>query len=130
MKHIITLLLITIGILSMNAVAASIEDIAITLTQEDIDSDYKDRPDKGSRSAPAPVICVINFTESTIETSIRIDVILYEIWDEKGEINIASCIDECDIIEHLSTLSGKFQLRLITDKCQYVGYVKLLNERS
>lgn len=123
MKRIITFLLIAVGIFSTNTIVASTENITITLTQEDYG--IKDIPQKGHRSAPAPVFCVVNFTEYTIETSIPTGITLYEIRDEEGENIIASCTDDNDMVEHLLHLTGTYQFRLVTDTYTYVGYITL-----
>lgn len=123
MKRIITFLLIAVGIFSINTIVASTENITITLTQED--SSIKDRPEKGKRSAPAPVFCIVNFTESTIETSIPTDITLYEIRDEEGETIITSYTDDSDMTNYLSCITGTYQLRLVTDTYTYIGYITL-----
>lgn len=124
MKRIITFLLIAVGIFSTNTILASTENITITLTQEDSGYD-DDNSGKGKRSAPAPVFCVVNFTESTIETSIPTDITLYEIRDEEGETIITSYTDDSDMTNYLSCITGTYQLRLVTDTYTYIGYITL-----
>ena len=69
--------------------------------------------------------CTIDFENHRIETSIPYDIIAYELWDEDGVDTIVSYPSDYDIVEFMSTVSGAFQLRLITVERTYVGYLDL-----
>lgn len=124
MKPIISFFLIAMGFFSTITMAStSSENIILTIIQEDPITD--DVPDKGFRSAHAPVICMVNFTNSTIEISVPEEIALYEICEEDGESVIAYYNDENDMVEHLSHLSGIYQIRFVTNTYSYFGYINL-----
>lgn len=74
---------------------------------------------------PIPLICVIDFTKGTVQTTLTSEVISYEIWDSAGTAPMAQCIEDSDFVVLLSSISGFYQLRFITDSHQYIGYIEL-----
>lgn len=84
-----------------------------------------EEPDKGKRTAPAPVMCVIDFSALEIMFSETDAVICYELLYEEGTGLIASYTDESDMVKHLTGLSGTFQLRLVAETSTYIGYLLL-----
>ncbi len=95
------------------------------ITLQDERPDKGIQPDKGHRIPSAPVICTIDFENHRIETSIPYEIIAYELWDEDGIDTIVSYPSDYDIVEFMSTVSGAFQLRLITVEHTYIGYLEL-----
>lgn len=125
MKPIIKYLLIAIVLFSTKAYAANEENITIPMTQTDDDPGKLDRPSKGHRLLRAPIICTINFAEGTVDASIASEILSYEVWDAEGGCIVASFTTDSGMVEFLSTASGCYQLRLVTDDYSYAGYLEL-----
>lgn len=90
-----------------------------------VDDEGKDMPSKGKRIPSAPITCMIDFENHRIETSIPYNITAYELWDDDGIDTIVSYTSDYDIVEFMTTVSGVFQLRLITVERNYVGYLEL-----
>lgn len=126
MKQFITSLLIIICVFCPVAQATNVEDMTIYLTEQEVDGDYhEDLKTKGKRSLPQLVVCAINFSQCTIESTIIADELSYEIWDAEGEAILFSSSDESDAVEFMSTLVGKYRLRILTSTRSYVGCISL-----
>lgn len=127
MKRLLQLLILFLCPLFYSEVRANDYCISVNLTQESSDSepDKEDPGKKGRRSMPIPLICVIDFTKGTVQTTLTSEVISYEIWDSAGAAPMAQCIEDSDFVVLLSSISGSYQLRFITDSHQYIGYIEL-----
>ena len=97
--------------------------ITVSLTESDID--IREESPKGVRIPATPVICVIDFTNLSI-TSDRLPIVLsYELWDETGDNMIISYSNDYDMVNFMVSLTGCYQLRLVTEKNTYIGYIEL-----
>ena len=52
-------------------------------------------------------------------------IISYELWDETGENIVAAYPDDYDMVVYMSSLTGCYQLRLVTAESTYIGYIEL-----
>lgn len=127
MKRLLQLLILFLCPLFYSEVRADDYCITVDLTQQESNDDpYKQpSPSKGHRSLPLPIVCVIDFTKGTVQTTLTSEVISYEIWDSAGAAPMAQCIENSDFVVLLSSISGSYQLRFITDSHQYIGYIEL-----
>lgn len=80
---------------------------------------------KGHRTPAAWSECIVSFTDNCIETSVAMDILSYELWDEDGESMLVSCATDHELVEFMSCISGSYQLRLVTEEYLYIGYVNL-----
>ena len=102
---------------------ASSDSTQITLQPEG--PDKGDEHEKGYRMPSAPFICTIDFENHRIETSIPYNITIYELWDEDGVSPIVSYANDYELVDYMANASGVFQLRVITAKRIYVGYIDL-----
>lgn len=127
MKRLLQLLILFLCPLFYSEVRADAYCITVNLTQqESIDDPYKQpSPSKGHRSLPSPIVCVIDFSKGTVQTTLTSEIISYEIWDSDGTALVAQYIDEPDFVGLLCDVSGLYQFRFITESYQYIGYIEL-----
>ena len=126
MKKILTYLTIALSLIigfGMNVKAeTSSSQVTVSLTEG---KDIREEDPRGLRMPAAPVICVIDFTNLSI-TADRIPLVLsYELWDETGDNMIISYSNDYDMVYHMLSFSGCYQLRLVTEKNTYIGYIEL-----
>lgn len=118
---------ITLAIIFLFAMdlAAANNCITLTLDQETCDSEHdnNNKWNKGRRSMP--IICTIDLTSGTVQTTLTSEIISYEIWDSEGAAPVAQYIDESDFVGSLCDVRGLYQLRFITESYQYIGYIEL-----
>lgn len=87
--------------------------------------DISDKDPFGWRMPAAPITCTIDFTTLSI-TSNRVQLILsYELMDETGEEIVATYPNDYDMVVYMSSLTGCYQLRLVTAESTYIGYIEL-----
>lgn len=97
---------------------------SVPLSMQDREPDKKVLPDKGHRM-PAYISCTIDFAAGSIESSIASPILSYELWDEEGETILASYATDHELVDFMATLTGAYQLRLVTDEYLYIGYLEL-----
>lgn len=108
---------------SINGFAETI-DVTLTTESQEIENDEHS---KGHRIPPRPICCNIDSEAGTITLSKDIEaVISYEIWDESATACLAYYADEAAFIDHLFTIPGDYQIRIVTDDYTYTGYVSTL----
>ena len=73
----------------------------------------------------APIACTIDFTTLSITSNRVSSVLSYELWDDTREEILASYSNDYDMVVYMSTLTGYYQLRLVTEECTYTGYIGL-----
>lgn len=125
MKIFVSCLLIAFSSLISEVKAVDLDEISITLTEDDKDGEYVDSPDKGHRSMPLSIICVINFCDKTINVTTIQDILTYEVLNSDGEYVVFSSADDGDAVEFLSGVTGTYQLRILSSTCSYVGCLNL-----
>lgn len=101
------------------------ESLTLIVQQQPLDPTYPDNDDVGKRSMARPIQCIIDFSENSVTISIESEIIGYEIWDEDTQICILTVDNDFEFVKHLSTLTGSYQLRLVTDTYTYIGYINL-----
>ena len=73
-----------------------------------------------------PVTCTISSENgvniSGVETS---DIISFDVYDQSGELCLASFINDMDFVTFLFSLEGDYTLRFVTDGKTYIGYISL-----
>lgn len=128
MKHLIKIFLFTMVLTLFPTVvtAKTLSPICGTLSK--VDPKYKDIPSKGQRTPSMPIAYTITeegglqIMSSSISTE---DIIEFEICDIESNDCIYSFSDEQTFIETLFTLSGEYQIRLITSDCELIGDITL-----
>ena len=120
MKRLLILVLLWFTMLGAYAQADS--SISIPL-EETTPPKLKDRPKKGNRMPAQKETCVIDFVNVSIRSTILNEIISYELWDETGEYIVMTYWDDADMVEFISTLTGCYQLRLVTVDTSYTGYI-------
>ena len=93
------------------------DDIDITLTEEDKDSDEnpKDPNKEGHRSLDGFVFCHIDSQNGVTLYGISEKILTYEIWDENAIFCILSFMEESDFIDYIFMTRGKIVIRLETE---------------
>lgn len=127
MKKILIKLTIALSLIigfGINAKAEpALPQVTVSLTEEG-----KDIPEEspwGYRKPVAPILCNIDFNALSI-TTVRIPRVLsYELWDENGEAIIASYSNDYDMVSFLSSMTGVYQLRLVSAESSYIGFIEL-----
>lgn len=96
-----------------------------TETSQKEGPEYPEKNDRGRRQPAIRVECVIDATSGVEfvygETP---EFVSYEICDTEGA-TVASFGDETSFIEVLFTMTGEYQLRLVSADYEYVGWVML-----
>ncbi len=89
--------------------------------------DKTKEPDRGQRIPSAPIECVI--TSEGIElmsSSVTIsDIISFEIWESESEFCMASFPAESDFINALFSMTGEYQIRLVCEDYELIGFIAL-----
>ena len=106
-----------------NSYSHESDEISISIKQ--YDNDYEEIPEKGHRTSPTYGTCVIDFSNLTIVTERIPMIISYELWDGTGEEFVVSYPNDYDMVTFLSSLSGCYQLRLVTVDSTYIGCIEL-----
>lgn len=104
--------------------AAGIATVTVMLAQQEIQPSKKTQPSKGHRM-PSYTMCTVDFTTENIESNTQYAVTTYELWDEEGEVMLASYTSDNELVEYMSGISGPYQLRLVTEEYLYIGYIEL-----
>lgn len=124
MKRLVTFFIVAVCFFCSKADVYAHEDFSVNLTEE-FDPDYVEIPDYGVRSLPNMAICTISFNSASISTTISSEIVSYEILDAEGEAILYSSSDERDTVEFMSTIVGKYWLRILTSTRSYVGCINL-----
>ena len=103
----------------------SYEHDAISVSLAQSDNEYREKPEKGHRTSPTYETCVIDFSNFAIATERIPMIISYELWDGTGEEIVVSYPNDYDMVTFMSSLSGCYQLRLVTEDSTYIGYIEL-----
>ena len=122
MKKIIFIILAFFAVAPFGAYSAADVQVPVSLRGQE---DYYEIPDRGHRTSPTYETCVIDFTNLAIATERIPMIISYELWDETGENIVAAYPDDYDMVVYMSSLSGCYQLRLVTEDSTYIGYIEL-----
>ena len=123
MKKLIFILIAVIVNVPLYTYSHAKNTITIPITESD--DDYTETPEKGLRMPQKPKMCVIDFETLTIQTSATDNLISYELCDETGDAMIASYHTDYEMVAYMSSQTGVFQLRLVTEGCTYTGYIEL-----
>lgn len=110
----------------MTASVASATDIFVNL-QLDSDPIPEDPyPERGHRMPAAPVTCMVDLINHSIESSLPDEIVSYELRDEGGDSSIAIFTSDYDMTLFMSTLTGIYQFRVRTaGNITYIGYIEL-----
>lgn len=122
MKKIITIIIALTAIITFDVYPAPETPTTVALKELE---DYTELPNKGNRTSPTYETCVIDFSNFAIATERIPMIISYELWDETGENIVAAYPDDYDMVVYMSSLSGCYQLRLVTEDSTYIGYIEL-----
>ena len=122
MKKIITIIIALMAIITFDVYPAPETPTTVALKELE---DYSELPDKGNRTSPTYGTCVIDFSNFAIATERIPMIISYELWDGTGEEIVVSYPNDYDIVTFMSSLSGCYQLRLVTEDSTYIGYIEL-----
>ena len=122
MKKIITIIIALTAIITFDVYPAPETPTTVALKELE---DYSELPDKGNRTSHTYWTCVIDFSNFAIATERIPMIISYELWDETGENIVAVYPDDYDMVVYMSSLSGCYQLRLVTAESTYIGYIEL-----
>ena len=79
----------------------------------------------GPRMPAPPITCTIDFDNLCIVATGIPPIFSYELWYENGEAIIASYSDDKDLVQHILSYTGNFQLRITTERYTYIGYLEL-----
>ncbi|MDE6048386.1 MAG: hypothetical protein K2G09_01655 [Paramuribaculum sp.] len=100
-----------------------------TLTPVGEDSDYDpEKPIKGHRTPPAPIICFIDIENGIITgTSPLLDTIEeYQLWDTEGESLIVSATDQSDFFASVRMMpKDRYMLKLKGIPYTLIGFIEL-----
>lgn len=122
MKKIILLIIALTFYAPYNAYAISEDVIFFELTQSD---DHKEIPDKGQRIPSRKETCTIDFASKSICASLEEEILYYELWDELGCTIIVSFFNDYDMVGYMLSLTGFYQLRIVSEWTIYEGYLDL-----
>lgn len=120
MKKLLTIL----GLLCLPAITNA-EETNIPIEEEP--EEIPDYPGKNHHRLPArPINCTIS-----TETGVSIpgvstsEILSFEIYDESGELCLASFNDEMEFVSFLFSLEGEYVIRFVTENKSYTGYISL-----
>ena len=122
MKKIITIIIALMAIITFDVYPAPETPTTVALKELE---DYSELPDKGNRTSPTYGTCVIDFSNFAIATERIPMIISYELWDGTGEEIVVSYPNDYNMVTFMSSLSGCYQLRLVTEDSTYIGYIEL-----
>ena len=123
MRKLFFIIIALIVNVPFNSYSSEYDEISISIKQ--FDNDYEEIPEKGHRTSPTYGTCVIDFSNFAIATE-RIPIIIsYELWDGTGEEFVVSYPNDYDMVVYMSSLTGCYQLRLVTAESTYIGYIEL-----
>ena len=122
MKKLLILTLLWFTMLGAYAQADSSVAIPMKETAPPVKTD---KPRKGNRMPAHQETCVVDFTTMNIRSTLSNEIISYELWDENGEYAVMVCIDDTDMVGFMCTLTGNYQLHLVTADTSYMGYIEL-----
>lgn len=126
MKSILLNLILIIGILCPCNINASCDDtVMFPVTLEPCDDSPDDLPDRGLRSSPIPVVCVIDFSRSSVIVGQSDEIIAYEIWSADQAACLFVSDDEAFFVETLSGFKGEYCIRLLSESHCYKGLINL-----
>lgn len=91
---------------------------------EDSHDIYEESP-KGLRMPSAPIALTIEFSTLSIKWNRAPSVQYYELWDEIGDHMIASYTNDHEMVTFMSSQTGGYQLKLVTEESTYIGYIEL-----
>lgn len=122
------MLMMILGLSSLS-MAATTPDSALTVwlykITQPVGSDPVPDPDD-KRIPSRPLSCTISQSEGIDFGGYTTEIISYEILEPESEYCMASFSTESDFIDTLFSMpSGEYQLRLITDDYELIGYVAL-----
>lgn len=111
-------------LLFANTALAAGSSLSVPLSMQNNESNDRILPDKWHRM-PAYISCTIDFAAGTIESGIESPILSYELWDEDGVDMLISFGSPQEFTHYMSTLTGSYQLRLVTEEYLYIGYLEL-----
>ena len=127
MKQLLTYLTIALSLMVWLGTNAQAEPSSnqLTVSMSGDGYDIRDEDPFGFRMPAAPITCTIDFTALSIISNRISSVLSYELWDDTREEILASYSNDYDMVVYMSTLTGCYQLRLVTEECTYIGYINL-----
>lgn len=127
MKKLLTYLTIALSLIigfGINAKAEpSSSQIVVSLNE-----DGRDKPEEnpwGLRIPAVPLTSTIDFDALSIISDRLPMVLSYELWDESGDTMLVSYSNDFDMVSFMSSLTGCYQLRLLSADSTYLGYIEL-----
>lgn len=89
------------------------------------DKDEDDKSSKNKKIPSAPVHCVVDFENRCITGSFSSELISYEVWNEDGDLCLATFTNDSDLVDYLYYNDGTYQLRFYSTSYVYTGYISL-----
>lgn len=111
----------------MHAAIQGIYSVPLSQEQyEDCDDDeFKDIKPNRRRTPPVKGTCTLDFSSQQILTTVSDVILSYEIWTEDGIFQMGAFDSDADVVMFLNGIIGAYQIRLLTEKYIYVGYLEL-----
>lgn len=115
--------------LALPSQAVADQSVTVSMTKSTTNKkegpEYPEKNDRGRRQPAMPIVCVIDATSGITFTDAETpEFVIYEICDNSG-MTFASFADEESFISTLFSLSGEYQLRLVSDDYIYQGWIML-----
>lgn len=126
MKTIAKQILLAFMLLIPMATLAAENEVTIILDQaaeEDDEPDYNEG--RGLRSAPAPIICVIDFAQRSVNVGIADEITSYEIWSDDQSVCLSASDDDASFVEALAELQGEYCVRFVSESRAFRGWIAL-----
>ncbi len=77
------------------------------------------------RIPPRPLNCTISQSDGIEVIGCAAEFISYEIWDTEGTVCMAAYTLESDFINALFSMTGEYQIRLVCEDHELIGYIAL-----
>lgn len=125
MKSIVTILIVLFTFLNSYSSGFAGTDIYCCLhrTITDVEPENPGRPIR-HRLPSAPLSCVISQDKGVEFLTVqKPEILCYQIEDIDG--NVYTYGDEPSFIDALFSMSGEVSILMVSENCNYIGYVKL-----
>lgn len=121
--YIILLMMVFTFSVALSATEKTTYTVSLQRTVKKEHNQELDR--EGTRMPSRPIICTIN--EQGVQTEISSeDIISYELWDIYGSCLISTVDDKEFVIFLFSSIQAEYQIRIITDRYCFIGYISNL----
>lgn len=127
MKKMLAFMMMSLSFFYMHASTQGTYSVPLSQeNNEDCDDDEsKDSKPKRRRTPPAKETCTLDFSRQQILTTVSDVILSYEVWTEDGISYMGTFESDADVVMFLDGIIGTCQIRLLTEKYIYVGYLEL-----